>query len=52
MVSKMIEVGPTITRLKRHNECLFYGQMYSTGSCLIYLQQRFLRLARGLPYLW
>ena len=29
-----------------------YGQMYSTGRCLIYLQQRFLRLSRGLPYLW
>ena len=31
--------------------CICYGQIYSTGSCLTYQQQRFLRLARGLPYL-
>ena len=47
----VIEVGLIITWSRRHN-AFFYGPMYSTGSCLIHLKQRFLRLARGPPYLW
>ena len=48
---EVIEVSLIITWSRRHN-ALIYGQMYSTGGRLIYLRQPFLRLARGLPFLW